>query len=43
MEDIFLTDEDGEAIYPDMSDAQARDVYSDMCLYLDGYIYPWIK
>ena len=29
--------------YPDMSDAQARDIYNDISLYLDGYIYPWIK
>ena len=41
--DIFLTDEDGEAIYPEMSDAEARDVYNDLALYMDGYIYPWIK
>ena len=39
----FEIDDDGEAIYPDMSDAQARDVYNDISLYLDGYIYPWIK
>ena len=43
MEDMFLIDEDGEAVYPDMSDAQARDVYNDIAIYLDGYIYPWIK
>ena len=43
MKDMFLVDEDGEAIYPDMSDAEARDVYNDMAIYLDGYIYPWIK
>ena len=29
--------------YPDMSDAQARDVYNDIAILLDGYIYPWIK
>ena len=43
MEDAFLTDEEGEAIYPDMSDAEARDVYNDITLYMDGYIYPWIR
>ena len=41
--DIFLTDEDSEAIYPELSDAQSRDVYNDLALYIDGYIYPWIK
>ena len=39
MENEFEFDEE----YPEMSDAQARDVYNDMCLYIDGYIYPWIK
>lgn len=39
----FELDKDGDAVYPDMSDAQARDVYNDMKLYMDGYIYPWIK
>ena len=39
----FELDENKEIIYPELSDAQARDVYNDMCLYLDGYIYPWIK
>ena len=39
----FELDEDSDAIYLDMSDAQARDVYNDISLYMDGYIYPWIK
>ena len=39
MENEFELDEE----YPEMSDAQARDVYNDIALYLDGYIYPWIK
>ena len=39
----FELDEAGEAIYPSLSDAQARDVYNDIAIYLDGYIYPWIK
>ena len=43
MKDIFEIDDNGEDIYPDMSDAQARDVYSDIAIYLDGYVYPWIK
>ena len=47
MENVFdlevKVEEDGEAIYPSLSDAQARDIYNDIALYLDGYIYPWIK
>ena len=45
MENVFDLEvkEDGEAIYPSLSDAEARDVYNDISLYLDGYIYPWIK
>ena len=39
MENEFELDEE----YPEMSDAQARDVYNDISLYMDGYIYPWIK
>ena len=39
----FELDEDGEAICPSLSDAQARDVYNDIAIYLDGYIYPWIR
>ena len=39
----FELDEYGDAVYPDMSDAQARDIYNDIALYMDGYIYPWIK
>ena len=39
----FELDEVGEAIYPSLSDAEARDVYNDIAIYLDGYIYPWIK
>ena len=39
MENEFEFDEE----YPEMSDAQARDVYNDIAIYLDGYIYPWIK
>ena len=39
MENEFELDEE----YPDMSDAEARDVYNDISLYMDGYIYPWIK
>ena len=39
MENEFELDEE----YPEMSDAQARDVYNDIAIYLDGYIYPWIK
>lgn len=33
MKDIFELDGDDEA----------RDVYNDIAIYLDGYIYPWIK
>lgn len=40
---ILELDENEEAIYPEMSDAQARDVYNDIAIYLDGYIYPWIE
>ena len=47
MENVFdlevKVEEDGEAIYPNLSDAEARDVYNDIALYMDGYIYPWIK
>ena len=43
MENEFELYENGEAIYPEMSDAEARDVYNDICLYMDGYIYPWIR
>ena len=47
MENVFdlevKVEEDGEAIYPSLSDAQARDIYNDIAIYLDGYIYPWIK
>ena len=39
MENEFKLDEE----YPEMSDAQARDVYNDIAIYLDGYIYPWIR
>ena len=39
MENEFKPDEE----YPEMSDAQARDVYNDIALYMDGYIYPWIR
>ena len=39
MENEFELDEE----YPEMSDAQARDVYNDIAIYLDGYIYPWIR
>ena len=39
MENEFKLDEE----YLDMSDAQARDVYNDIAIYLDGYIYPWIR
>ena len=39
MENEFKLDEE----YPSMSDAQARDVYNDIAIYLDGYIYPWIR
>ena len=39
MENEFELDEE----YPGMSDAEARDVYNDISLYMDGYIYPWIK
>ena len=39
MENEFELDEE----YPEMSDAEARDVYNDISLYMDGYIYPWIK
>ena len=41
MENEFELELDEE--YPDMSDAQARDIYNDIALYMDGYIYPWIK
>ena len=39
MENAFELDEE----YPEMSDVEARDVYNDIAIYLDGYIYPWIK
>ena len=39
MENEFELDEE----YPEMSDAQARDVNNDRAIYLDEYIYPWIK
>ena len=34
MENEFELDEE----YPEMSDAQARDIYNYISLYLDGYI-----
>ena len=46
MENVFDLEvkvEEDDIIYPSLSDAQARDVYNDIALYLDGYIYPWIK
>ena len=39
----FELGEAGESIYPSLSDAEARDVYNDIALYMDGYIYPWIN
>ena len=39
----FELDEAGQAIYPSLNDTQARDVYNDIAIYLDGYIYPWIR
>ena len=31
----FELDEVGEAIYPSLSDAEARDVYNDIAIYLE--------